>query len=369
MSNTPEQQQSNPAAEGATNGAQTPPAAETTVSQPVGGEPTGGQPVGGQPAGGQPAGGQGTGSQGPSRSTGGYRGGTSGGGYRGGTGGGGGYRGGTGGSGGGYRGGTGGGGGYRGGTGGGGGGYRGGTGGGGGGYRGGTGGGGGGYRGGPGGSSGPRGGTGGGGGFRGGAGGGGSSRGGRSGGPERVEGAPTRGDSRNQPQIVEDKIEERVVDIARVSKVVKGGRHFGFRALVVVGDGSGAVGMGIGRAREVTDAIRKGVEQARKHMIVVPVTQGTIPHQVTVKYGAAEVLLRPASPGTGVIAGGGVRAVLESAGVRDVLTKSLGSNNVINVVAATLKGLEGMKRPEIEAGRRGKSVADVSPFWRKSTNG
>jgi small subunit ribosomal protein S5 len=160
-----------------------------------------------------------------------------------------------------------------------------------------------------------------------------------------------------------------VVDIARVSKVVKGGRHFNFRALVVVGDGTGTVGMGIGRAREVTDAIRKGVEQARKKLIKVNMAGTTIPHGVTAKYGAAQVMLRPASPGTGVIAGGGVRAVLEAAGIRDVLTKSLGSSNVINVVAATLEGLHQLKDVEIEASRRGKSVADVSPFWRKKSNG
>ena len=185
---------------------------------------------------------------------------------------------------------------------------------------------------------------------------------------ERVEARPTA--PREQPQpLAEEKLEERVVDIARVAKVVKGGRHFNFRALVVVGDGSGMVGMGIGRAREVTDAIRKGVEQARKHMIKVPVTGSTIPHEVNIKYGAAQVMLKPASPGTGVIAGGGVRAVLEAAGIRDVLTKSLGSNNVLNVVAATLEGLQSLKEVETESQRRGKAVADVSPFWKRRSNG
>jgi len=188
---------------------------------------------------------------------------------------------------------------------------------------------------------------------------------GRRGGPGGGRGDGRR-DDRKDP---DDKFEERVVDIARVSKVVKGGRHFNFRALVVVGDGTGTVGMGIGRAREVTDAIRKGVEQARKKLIKVNVAGSTIPHEVIAKYGAAEVMLKPASPGTGVIAGGGVRAVLEAAGIHDVLTKSLGSSNVINVVAATLEGLHQLKEVEVEAARRGKSIADVSPFWRKKTNG
>jgi small subunit ribosomal protein S5 len=220
---------------------------------------------------------------------------------------------------------------------------------------------GGGYRGGPGGGrGGPGGGRGGPGGGRGGPGGPGGNRGGPGG----------RGDSRrSEGSGPDDKFEERVVDIARVSKVVKGGRHFRFRALVVVGDGLGTVGMGIGRAREVTDAIRKGVDQARKKMIKVNVAGSTIPHEIIAKFGAARVMLKPASPGTGVIAGGGVRAVLEAAGVRDILTKSLGSSNVVNVVAATIDGLRSLKDVESEAARRGKSQNDVSPFWRKKTNG
>jgi small subunit ribosomal protein S5 len=210
------------------------------------------------------------------------------------------------------------------------------------------------------------------GGGRGGSGGGGrGGPGGGRGGPGGGRGGPGGGrdgrrDDRKDP---DDKFEERVVDIARVSKVGKGGRHFNFRALVVVGDGSGTVGMGIGRAREVTDAIRKGVEQARKKLLKVNVAGSTIPHEVIAKYGAAKVMLKPASPGTGVIAGGGVRAVLEAAGIHDVLTKSLGSSNVINVVAATLEGLHQLRDVEVEAVRRGKSIADVSPFWRKKSNG
>jgi len=207
---------------------------------------------------------------------------------------------------------------------------------------------------------------------RGGRGGQGGGRGGGQGGNRPGDNRSPRGDRngrRGDQKEPDDKFEERVVDIARVSKVVKGGRHFGFRALVVVGDGGGTVGMGIGRAREVTDAIRKGVEQARKKLVKVPVAGSTIPHEIVAKFGAAEVLLKPASPGTGVIAGGGVRAVLEAAGVRDVLTKSRGSNNVLNVVAATLEGLKALKVVEVEAQRRGKSIADVSPFWRKKSNG
>ncbi len=206
------------------------------------------------------------------------------------------------------------------------------------------------------------------GGGRGGQGGGRGGQGGNRNGENRGPRSDRAG-RRGEQKEPDDKFEERVVDIARVSKVVKGGRHFGFRALVVVGDGGGTVGMGIGRAREVTDAIRKGVEQARKKLVKVPVAGSTIPHEIVAKFGAAEVLLKPASPGTGVIAGGGVRAVLEAAGVRDVLTKSRGSNNVLNVVAATLEGLKSLKVAEVEAQRRGKSIADVSPFWRKKSNG
>jgi len=154
---------------------------------------------------------------------------------------------------------------------------------------------------------------------------------------------------------------ERVVAINRVAKVVQGGRRFSFTALVVVGDGQGMVGIGYGKAKEVPAAIAKGVEEAKKHFFRVPRIQGTIPHPVQGEAAAGVVLLRPASAGTGVIAGGSTRAVLECAGVRDVLAKSLGSDNAINVVHATVAALRQLEEPEQVAKRRGMSVEDVTP--------
>jgi small subunit ribosomal protein S5 len=154
---------------------------------------------------------------------------------------------------------------------------------------------------------------------------------------------------------------ERVVTINRVAKVVKGGRRFSFTALVVVGDGDGTVGVGYGKAKEVPAAIAKGVEEAKKAFFSVPRIQGTIPHPVQGEAAAGVVMLRPASPGTGVIAGGPVRAVLECAGIHDVLSKSLGSSNAINIVHATVEALRSLERPEAVAARRGLSLEEVAP--------
>lgn len=168
--------------------------------------------------------------------------------------------------------------------------------------------------------------------------------------------------SRRRSEGEASEFEERVVQINRVSKVVKGGRRFAFASIVVVGDGKGRVGVGLGKAGEVPDSIRKGVEQAKKSLIVVPLDGTTIPHQIVETYGASTVMLKPAAPGTGVIAGGGVRAVIEAAGVHDVMTKAYGSRNPVNMVRATMLALQHLESAEAVQRRRGRS----RPFVRKT---
>ena len=178
----------------------------------------------------------------------------------------------------------------------------------------------------------------------------------------RGSGAGERKDRKERsPREEKSAFIERVVAINRVSKVVKGGRRFSFTALVIVGDGDGQVGVGYGKAKEVPAAIAKGVEEAKKSFFRVPRIQGTIPHPITGEASAGVVMLRPAAPGTGVIAGGPVRAVLECAGIHDILSKSMGSDNAINVVHATVKALKMLESPEAVAARRGLSLEDVAP--------
>lgn len=164
-------------------------------------------------------------------------------------------------------------------------------------------------------------------------------------------------------QPMENQLDERVIEIARVAKVVKGGRRFQFRVTVVVGDNSGSVGIGIGKANAVPDAMGKATERARKNMHKINLYKTTIPHEVVGRVSGARVLLRPAAEGTGVIAAGGVRAVLEVAGITDILTKSLGSANLLNVVKATFDALEQLKSAEEEAILRGKTPEELLPFW------
>jgi small subunit ribosomal protein S5 len=167
----------------------------------------------------------------------------------------------------------------------------------------------------------------------------------------------------------ERELDERVIEINRVAKVVKGGRRFSFRVTVVVGDNSGSVGVGVGKANAVPDAMRKAAEKARRDMRRISLFGSTIPHEVLGKVGGAKVLLKPASPGTGVIAAGGVRAVLEAAGVSDILTKSLGSSNILNVVFATMKALDQLKSPQQVANERGTPQENLLPYWERRKHG
>jgi small subunit ribosomal protein S5 len=174
-----------------------------------------------------------------------------------------------------------------------------------------------------------------------------------------------RREKRREQREEREELDERVVHIARTAKVVKGGRRFAFRAVVVAGDNNGRVGVGVGKAREVPDAIRKASDQARKSMITINLLGTTIPHDITARFGAGEVFLKPASPGTGVIAGGGVRAVVEAAGVKDILSKSLGSDNILNVAQATFEALKQLQDFQEEARRRGVEPKHLAPFWYK----
>jgi small subunit ribosomal protein S5 len=187
----------------------------------------------------------------------------------------------------------------------------------------------------------------------------------RGGGEGRRGGRRDRRRSDRPDREEREQLDERVVHIARTAKVHQGGRRFAFRAVVVVGDKKGRVGVGIGKAREVPDAIRKAGDRARKAMIPVPLLGSTIPHAVQAQFGAGEVLLKPANPGTGVIAGGGVRAVVEACGINDILSKSLGSSNILNVVQATFTALQQLQDYRVEAQHRGVDPRQIAPFWHR----
>lgn len=163
-----------------------------------------------------------------------------------------------------------------------------------------------------------------------------------------------------------EELDERVVDITRVAKVIKGGRRFAFRTVVIVGDNKGRIGIGVGKSRAVPDSIRKGSDRARRRLTKVSLSGSTIPHEVTGRWGGAQVLIKPAAPGTGIIAGGGVRAVLEAVGLHDVLTKSQGSKNLLNVAMATIEALKQLRSAEELAAMRGKPVDQMRPFWERA---
>jgi len=182
---------------------------------------------------------------------------------------------------------------------------------------------------------------------------------------QREQREPRRDNRDSESREDREELDERVIDIKRVAKVIKGGRRFAFRTVVIVGDNKGRVGVGVGKARGVPDSIRKGADRAKRNMTKVSITGTSIPHPVVAEYGGAKVLLRPAAPGKGVIAGGGVRAVLEAVGIRDVLSKSQGSPNLLNVAMATLTALQQLRTPQEMASIRGKEADALLPTWER----